>query len=93
MAKVVRHMFVEADYFVWDSEYNLKLGVTPWRDQINDTIFRCVYKEFYVRIISENNSQSKYIETELKFEMNQRARIVSVVVGNLNMPEWTVFWL
>ncbi len=40
VAKVLRHMFVQADYSVWDSEYNLKLGGTPWMDQINDAIQR-----------------------------------------------------
>ncbi len=44
-------------------------------------------------IISENNIQSKYMETELKFAMSQGAWIVPVVVGNPNMPEWMDFWL
>lgn len=93
VAKVLRHMFVQADYSVWDSEYNLKLGGTPWMDQINDAIQRCVYKGFYVMIISENNIQSKYMETELKFAMSQGAWVVPVVVGNPNMPEWMASWL
>lgn len=92
MAKVLGHMFVEVDYSVWDSEYNLKLGEMPWMDQINDAIFRCIYKGFYVLIISEHSIQSKHTETELKFATSQGAWIVPVVVGNPDMPEWKASW-
>lgn len=93
VAETLKKVLVDAAYSVWDPEYDMKLDETPWLNQIGDAILRCVYKGFYVLIISENSIRNKYVEDELEFATSQGAWIVPVVVGNPDMPEWMISWL
>ncbi len=93
VADVLKKVLVDADYSVWDPEYDMKTSGTAFMDQIGDAILRCAYKGFYVLIISENSIRNKYVEKELEFATGQGALIVPVVVGNPDIPEWMILWL
>ena len=93
VAKVLKYVLADADYSVWDPEYDIKVSGVQWMNQIGDAIRRCTYKGFYVLIISENSIRNKYVESELKFATSQGAWIILVVIGNTEMPEWMASWL
>lgn len=52
MAKVLRHVLVEADYPVWDLEYNLKLGGTSWMASWLRQCYRC----------TENPAEEEFVD-------------------------------
>lgn len=93
VAKALKNVLVEADYSVWDPEYDMKTFGGTFTNQIGDAISRCAYKGFYVLIISDHSIRSKYVEAELEFATSQGAWIVPVIVGNPDMPEWMTSWL
>lgn len=91
VGELLTQALVAADYSVWTPE-KIKAGAC-FTTKIREAIVRCKYNGFYIIVVTEASMQSRYVEKELEVAIFNKARIIPVIVGDPQIPEFIARYL